>query len=291
MDQFLVPLLVWISVAPGLQTPRAYDAPWTHGPVVIDGRLDDASWDLAPWTEDFVDILGVGEPIPSLRTRAKVLWDDQYLYVGAEMVEPHLWATLMDRDAIIYRDDDFEVFLDPDGDGLAYYEAEVNAYGTVLDLFLDKPYNTGGSATIEWDIPGLQVGVFLSGTLNDPSNRDEGWSVELAMPWKELVPPDSYEGGARLESSGAGAEEAARSTGRPPSPGEQWRVNFSRVDWPLEVSGSGYEKTAEASPENRHPESNWVWSPQGVINMHVPGLWGTVRFVKEPQRPLESTLQ
>ncbi len=263
MNHLIFSLLIWSFSATGPQAPRAYDALRTSGQVVIDGRLDDPSWGRAPWTEDFVDILGDDTPSPSLRTRAKILWDDRYLYVGAEMEEPHLWATLLDRDAIIYRDDDFEVFLDPDGDGLEYFEVEVNAFGTVLDLFMNEPYNKGGSANIGWNLPGLRVGVFLRGTLNNPSKGDEGWSVELAIPWEELVPP-----GTQL-------------TGRPPKPGDQWRINFSRVDWPVEVANAGYEKTVEPGPENRHPESNWVWSPQGAINMHIPERWGLVRFVKD----------
>ena len=49
---------------------------------------------MAPWSEDFVDILGAGRPVPRFRTRTKLLWDDGYLYVAAEMEEPHVWGTL-----------------------------------------------------------------------------------------------------------------------------------------------------------------------------------------------------
>ena len=236
--------------------PKSYDALWTQGNVFVDGELSEEAWIAAPWTDEFVDILGTAGPPPTFRTRAKILWNEEYLFVGAEMEEPHLWATLTDRDAIVYRDDDFEVFLDPDRDGQNYFEIEVNPLGTVLDLFLAKPYRQGGTAEIQWDLPGLQVGVSLSGTLNNPSDIDEGWSVELAIPWAELEHPDL---------------------------GDIWRINFSRVDWPLEVVQGAYQKAATPSPDNPHPESNWVWSPQGIIDMHLPEMWGLVRFVAEPQ--------
>jgi hypothetical protein len=235
----------------------------------VDGVLDDPAWARAPWTADFVDIRGGDHAEPPHRTRVRLLWDDRHLYVAAELEEPRLWASLEERDAIVWRDDDFEVFLDPDGDGLAYYEVEVNAWGTVLDLWLDRPYRLGGSARIDWDLEGLEVAVALDGTLNDPSDRDRRWTVELAIPWAGLVPP-------------SGAERPPRA-GRVPAAGEVWRVNFSRVRWPLEAVGDGYRKAVEEAAPGEHPESNWVWSPQGEINMHLPDRWGRVRFVGEPE--------
>lgn len=280
-----MPLLSWMVALSAIflsqsQSPRSYDVPRASGHVTIDGVLDEAGWMEAPWTEEFVDIRGGDLPPPPLRTRAKILWDDEHLYVGAEMEETHLWATLDERDAIVYREDDFEVFLDPGGDGLAYYEIEINALGTVLDLFLNRPYNEGGRARIGWSIPGLRAEVLLMGTLNDPSDQDRGWSVELAIPWADLVPPE-------VDVPGASAE----TPGSPPRPGESWRINFSRVDWPLEVVDGGYRKASEPSREDPHPEANWVWSPQGVINMHVPEQWGVVRFVADPQNSLITMLQ
>jgi len=270
-------MILWFSglFFPSPQSPRGYDAPRAIGEITIDGKLDDPGWASAAWTEDFVDIRGAEAPPPSLRTRAKILWDDEHLYIGAEMEEPNLWATLLDRDAIIYRDDDFEVFLDPEGDALGYFEIEVNAHGTVLDLFLNKPYKEGGRAEIGWDPASLRAQVSLKGTLNDPSDLDEGWTVELAIPWADLVPPQ--EEGTHLP---AGTPHG------PPNPGDRWRINFSRVDWPLEVIEGSYQKARNPTRENRHPEANWVWSPQGAIDMHIPERWGVVRFVADPQNSL-----
>ena len=261
---------------------QVYQAEKVTGDLVMDGTLSEEVWSGAPWSQDFFDIRGPEWPTPKHRTRVKLLWDDQFLYVAAELSEPHLWATLTERDAIIYRDDDFEVFLDPDGDGKNYFEVEINPHGTVLDLFLDQPYREGGRATIPWDLPGLKSGVTLQGTLNDPSDEDQGWTVELAIPWNELVPPEGDgSSGAHGLLPGATGQPPG-----PPSPGDEWRVNFSRVDWPLEVvpeKSSGrltYERIEGPTPRNRHPEQNWVWSPQGEINMHIPSRWGVVRFIE-----------
>ena len=105
-----------------------YRAP---APLVIDGRLDEAAWRAAPWSDPFVDIEGAAKPAPRLRTRVKMLWDSEYLYFAADMEEPHLWGELTKRDSVIFHENDFEVFLDPDGDTHEYYELEMNARNTV----------------------------------------------------------------------------------------------------------------------------------------------------------------
>ncbi len=235
-----------------LPHPRGYVAYKTSTPIVIDGSLDDPAWQRAPWTEDFVDIEGSLKPAPRFRTRAKMAWDDQALYIAAEIQEPQVWATLTKRDTVIFYDNDFEVFIDPNGDHFEYYEFEMNALNTVWDLFLPKPYRDSGSAHNEWNIEGLRTAVKVHGTMNDPADVDTGWTVEIAMPWKAL---------------GQYAHRAA-----PPADGDQWRINFSRVEWKVNVENDHYRKI----PGLR--EDNWVWSPQWVVDMHQPELWGYVQF-------------
>src|SRR6266480_3671799 len=77
--------------------PKAYVCYRAGSPITIDGKLDDAAWRDAPWTDDFVDIEGSRQPAPALRTRAKMLWDNQYLYIGADLVEPALWGTMKEH--------------------------------------------------------------------------------------------------------------------------------------------------------------------------------------------------
>ena len=265
---------------------RTYTADRTDTPPAIDGRLDDPVWSTAPWSDDFVDIRGFDHPVqPWLRTRVKMAWDARFLYVAAELEEPHLWATLTERDAIIWRDHDFEIFLDPDGDGEAYYEYEVNAFGTVLDLFLNRPYTAGGEAFLDFDIPGLESAVWLDGTVNDPSDVDRGWTVEVAIPWIDLIPPKRWEGwrdvglepGESIPNHIAGPHRPPRER-IAPRDGDVWRIDFSRVHWPLEVVDGAYVKTEDWDFGEEHPEENWVWSPQGEISMHIPSRWGAVRF-------------
>lgn len=187
-----------------------------------------------------------------------MLWDDDYFYFLAELIEDQIWATLTERDSVIFYDNDFEIFIDPDGDSHQYYEFEINALNTVWDLLLVKPYRDGGPPVNGWDISGLKTAVFIDGELNRPGADNRKWSVEVAIPWASL-------------------KECAED-GRPPLPGEFWRVNFSRVEWQTEVQDGEYRKVVNPETGKPFPEDNWVWSPMGIINMHYPELWGYVVF-------------
>lgn len=237
--------------------PKGYVCYRAPRPLEINGRLDKPEWKAAAWTEPFEDIEGNRvRPKPRHRTRVKMLWDDEFFYIGAQLDEPHVWATLTEHDSVIFQDNDFEVFLDPDGDNHEYYEFEINAFGTTWDLRLPKPYRDGGDAINSWEIPGMKSAVHINGTINDPSKTDKHWTVELAFPWKVL------------------GEYANRSA--PPQHGDQWRINFSRVEWDTEIKDGKYVKI----PDRR--EHNWVWSPQGAIDMHRPERWGSVQFSTSP---------
>jgi len=245
---------------------RSYLCHKTSTAFHIDGRLDKAPWIEAEWTEDFVDIQGDIKPKPRFRTRAKMLWNDEFLFIGAELEEPHVWATQMPRDSVIFQDNDFEVFIDPNGDNQLYAEFEMNALNCVWDLLLIKSYRDGGPAVNGWDIHGLKSAVHVDGTINDPTDLDRGWSVEIAMPWKAL------------------GEIAGCRT--PPTDGDQWRINFSRVEWHHEIANGKYRKVPDLK------EDNWVWSPQEAVDMHRPSKWGVLQFSTAPFghgeiRPLE----
>ena len=126
--------------------PKGYVCYRASGPITIDGQLDEIAWQQVPWTDPFVDIEGDTKPRPRFRTRVKMLWDDQFFYVAAELEEPHVWGTLTQHDAVIFQDNDFEVFIDPNGDNHEYYEFEINAFNTCYEVFFiwNDAYEKGG---------------------------------------------------------------------------------------------------------------------------------------------------
>lgn len=242
-------------------SPKTYVIHKTSEPLIIDGKPDESAWQQINWTDTFSDIQGDEQPIPRFETKAKMLWDDHYLYIAAQLEEPNIWATIDERDAVIFQENNFEVFIDPDGDTHHYYELELNALGTFWDLMLTKPYRNGGKPINAWDIKGLKIGTHTNGTLNDPSDTDQGWTLEIAIPFAVLD------------------ETVHRGK---PTDGSQWRLNFSRVEWQTEVENGIYIKKSDSKTGKTLPEDNWVWSPQGVVNMHLPEMWGIVQFSESP---------
>jgi hypothetical protein len=244
-------------------TPENYIVNHTDVAPQIDGDLNDAVWQKSSWTKDFVDIEGDLKPKPALATKAKMLWDDSCLYIAAQITDPQVWATLTHHDDIIFRDNDFEVFIDPNNTTHHYFELEFNAFNTVFDLFLNKPYRNLGNALINWDAEGLRSAVKVQGTLNDPSDNDQGWTIEIAIPFRAI-------------SIGNNVQV--------PVDGTIWRINFSRVEWGTKFGNGQYIKQKDATGNNL-PEHNWVWSAQGVVNMHYPERWGYLQFSKSARTP------
>jgi hypothetical protein len=231
---------------------RAEDAPkiahylcyrTTDDRMKIDGNITDTEWSNAPWTSDFVDIVGKStSPKPAFVTRAKMLWSDTTLYIAAHLDETNIVARIKDHDGELYTGNAFEVFIDPDADNQNYVELEINAANTTMDLTMDKPYRDRGKPDLSFELTGLKTAVHVDGTLNDASDTDRGWDVEIAIPF------------AALEA-----------LAKKPSPNEQWRINLARSEY-IDENTSNYS----------------VWSPQGEKNMHAPERFGYMQFTNAP---------
>ena len=245
--------------------------------IQVDGKLDESVWMEAPRSSSFRDLITGKSTIHE--TTAAVLWDDDYLYVGYWIEEPNLAATLTERDAPIYTDNDVELFIAGED---AYYEFEINAFGTIYEVLFvwEASYVTKGYSRMEafdreqpgvrpfngvgyknhprggrigfwnWDLHGLQHAVFLDGTINDASDRDRGWTVELALPW-----------------SGMEVLTMGNQVRLPPQDGDVWRMDFSR-----------FNQYKEAPPAN--DSGGWAWSPHGVWDSHVPECFTSIRFTE-----------
>jgi len=252
-----------------------YNAYRVATPPCIDGRLDEAVWQVTPQSAPFRDLISGKKTIHD--TRVAVLWDDEFLYVGYWIEEPDVQATLTERDSKIYMDNDVELFIAGED---TYYEFEINSFGTIYEVFFiwEESYEKGGYATMDglgldepgripfhgvgykphprgprigfwnWDFQGLQSAVFVDGTVNDDRDRDRGWTVELALPW-----------------SGMSVLAKADKRSLPPQDQDIWRMDFSR-----------FNQYKEAPPAN--DPGGWAWSPHGVWDSHVPECFTYIHF-------------
>lgn len=251
-----------------LDAVAEYTAYRIDSPPTIDGRLDEPCWQQAPRSPRFVDLITGAATVHD--TRVAILWDDDNLYVGFWVEEPFVEATLTERDSLIYNDNDVEIFI---AGRDAYYEVEINALGTIYEVLFvwedalatfpglsretsgARPWNgvgftehpRGGRVGFwEWDFPGLRSAVAIDGTLNDNSDRDRGWTVELSLPWR-------------------GLELLAEGRSLPPSNGDIWRMSFSR-----------FNQYKEAPPAQ--DSGGWTMSPHGVWDSHIPELFPHIVF-------------
>lgn len=182
--------------------------------IELDGKLSEPAWRRAPITEPFVHP-STGQRVPEnspLGGTARLLYDSDHLYIAivardldvrggfdSAAVDPHLWTK-----------DTVEVMLDPEGDGdnLDYYEIQVSPQGLVFDSQFDN-YNQprvlpdGPFGHQEWKSD-VRRGVTLQGTLDDPRDTDEGYVVEMALPFRAL----------------------SRVKELPPKPATVWRANL-----------------------------------------------------------------
>lgn len=239
--------------------PPVYMCKRAKNPFTLDGNINKKFWEDAPFTDYFIDIEGEHMQKPRFKTRAKMLWDDENMYFSALLEGDEIWATLTKRDSVIFHDNDFEIFIDPNSDTHEYYEFEMNALNTVWDLLLTLPYRDGGKPVDAFDIQGLKTAVHIEGELNNPNADNKYWSVEVVIPFDVLRQcQDEYR--------------------RYPKKGEYYRVNFSRVHWRVDKLKDSYKKQINSETNMTYPEDNWVWAPTGIINIHYPELWGFVFF-------------
>lgn len=251
--------------------------------IAIDGNIHKEVWQNTTWSKRFVDM--VTGDAGMYNTQTALLWNDTHLYIAFTAEEPFVEAKLTERDSIVFLENDLEVFIDGND---CYYELEVNAANTLYEVFFiwkdaykkggkfDIPefdvhqpqaYTFGGDydrsgasfwkgthprgirwAFTNFDMPGLQTAVQVDGTLNDNSNIDKGWSLEIAIPWKSLY----------LLADGRAI---------PPNNGDVWNMFLGRFQ-KLMVGGN------EVIP---HPAM--ALNSHGIYDTHLTEKWSRIKFV------------
>jgi hypothetical protein len=230
------PVLVAEETDPLGRQLKSYQVRYAESAIKIDGRLDEPAWKSAaemdsfefPWWE-----AGTQE-----QTQAKLTWDNEYLYVSFVCEDVYISAEHVERDSPVYYDDCVEVFTSPNPDQLEkYFNIEMNVIEASLDFF----HPEGPGTKTDWD-PAIQIATTVDGTLNDDSDLDRGWVLEVAIPFSAF-------------------KDVAKNT--PPHIGDVWRLNLNRLG-------------GKTNPQ----KSQWSPGDPDDPNFHAPQYFGRVTFIK-----------
>ncbi len=248
--------------APAL--PAVFECRWAETAPALDGRGDDPAWKEAETIDHFhLPWLGADDRPSKTRTRAKLLWDREYLYFLAEMEDSDLYATIKEHNGRLWENDVFELFFKPAAAKPGYYEFQVNAAGTTLELFFPRR-GSGGFDRFRGDADfHLQASVRLDGSLNRWQDKDKGWSVEGRVPWRDFI----------------------RSGGRP-QVDEEWSFALCRYDYSADFEGPELSTCAPLPQVNFHKYEDYATLRfRGPAMDRRPALT-TSRVVGSPDPPL-----
>jgi hypothetical protein len=205
-------------------------------PLTIDGKLDEPDWRGAQPTEEFVQTMTNAKG--AFVVRARVAYDAENLYVGFEVADEYLKSTFTKRDDHLWEQDAVEIMIDPDGDGLNYFEIQASTMGLIFDTRYDARRRPQPFGDVEWSSQ-ARVKLTLDGTPND-EEADKGYVAELAIPWTAFA--------------------AGNTPADPPPAGEQWRMNFFVMD------------------ERERGQRAVGWSPPMIGDFHTLNRFGRVVF-------------
>jgi hypothetical protein len=198
-----IPILCLLATTLAAQPPvPRYEVRRTTGRITVDGKLDEKSWASAPSIQ-FV-FPWESQTGAKQNTTAKLLWDDEYLYVGYECDDADIVALRAERDDPTYLDDAVEIFINPKPSQTGiYFGLEMNARAVLYDyLMYDSRY-----AFKRFNLQGVNLATYIRGTVNVRGDEDKGWTLEVAIPWVNF-------------------EELSKR----PNPGDVWTANLNRWD-------------------------------------------------------------
>ncbi len=232
------------------KAPIEFECRWTDTPIKVTGKGTDPAWKHAQVIDNFgLPWLGDQARPAKTKTKAKLLWDREYLYFFADMEDTDLYADVTEHDGMTWDNDVFELFFKPADDKPGYYEFQVNAAGTVMDMFLPRRGAGGYKRFIKDGDFHIDAKVHLRGTLNKWTDKDEGWSVEGRIPWNDFL-----------------------RTGGRPDVGEKWKFALCRYDYSVDFEGPELSTCAPLSslkyPDFHHFED-----------------YATLQFVGPAKRP------
>jgi hypothetical protein len=170
---------------------------------------------------------------PRLKTAVRVGFRDGSLLVRFDGRDDGTVATLRGRDAPLWKEDVYEVFLSPIDPPTVYFEFEINPLGALFDARVTSPglARRTMDADVSWNLPGLRGRTRV---------RADRWSATLKIPLAPIVAEVS----ALTAALSRGEREKASNSVR-----SAWRANFFRVDRGETDEFSAWSPTGKNPPD------------------------------------------
>lgn len=233
-----VSFLFLIQCTADVEEEYEIEAIYTSKLIKIDGDLDDKAWQLAKPVVLKENRSGNIVSDSRLMTSVMTCYDDSTLYIAFICNDPDIWTSFTKRDEHLWEDEVVEVFIDVDNVINTYVEIEVSPANVLFDSYIIDPENIDVFETSRFDLLGIRTNVRINGTLNERGDKDESWTVEIAVPFKDLSTENTLEVNTQTEI----------------------KINFFRAD------------------ENRGMKpTSYAWSPTGA-RFHKPSLFGKLIF-------------
>lgn len=229
---------VLIKCTPSIEQEYKIEAIYTSKPIKIDGDLDDKVWQLTKPVVLKENRSGNNVSDPRLMTSVMTSYDDSTLYIAFICNDPDIWSSFTQRDQHLWKDEVVEVFIDVDNVMDTYVEIEVSPANVLFDSYIVDPENIDVSETARFDLQEIRTNVKINGTLNERGDNDESWTVEIAVPFKDLSTENTLQVNTETEI----------------------KINFFRAD-----------KNRGMKP------ASYAWSPTGA-RFHKPSVFGKLIF-------------
>ncbi len=206
--------------------------------ITIDGNLDEPVWDKIQKLILSVNESGISEKDSTVMTWVMVCSDSSKLYIAFICNDPDIWGNFTSRDDRLWKEEVVEVFIDTDNNPEDYIEIEVSPVNTLFDCYIVDTQRINVEEAAKFDLKNIKNAVIIDGTLNKREDQDCKWTVEIAIPYEDILNNRKYD----IDNF------------------EDWKINFYRVN-----------------RDHGKEDGKYSWSPT-LGKFHTPSKFGFLRF-------------
>jgi len=210
----------------------------TNEKIVVDGNLNESSWQKADLIPFKLNDTGGSIDNPALLTIGKGCYDNENMYFAFQCNDPDIWCNYTQRDEYLWNEEVVELFIDTDDNPENYIEIEISPSNVLFDSFIVNPQKIDFKETAKFNLKGIKTAVKVDGTLNNRDDLDKNWVVEMSIPFSDMIGKVTPEDVIK----------------------HKWKIDFFRVN---------RDKGKE--------DGKYAWSPT-LGRFHTPSKFGILRF-------------